>query len=398
MKSTSRSTLRMRRSAVALSGVALFAIAGTGVAASTGPADPVLPPLDPAALQGAIAGLPDAETTGALLRITGGAGEWSGTSGVSDLGTGAPVSPESRFRIGSITKTFTAVVVLQLAAENRVDLDRTVEHYLPGLLPSGYPDITVRQLLDHTTGLPGIDLPSDPQWIVANRYTAFSPQEVLATATANPMLFPPGTAQKYSNTNYILAGMLVEAVTGRPYGAEVHERILRPLHMRGTSVPGDDPNLPRPHAHGYLDVGDGELVDMTRMNQSIPWAAGEMISTAEDLDRFIVALFRGELLPAKENELMFTLPDPSVKTFDGDGDPTNDQPAIYGQGLQAYPGDGFVAWGKTGMRYGYTNGVFATRDLERRVVYSVNSTTKQSDGQPAIVQRIAAAVMPPAAR
>ncbi|HET6501012.1 MAG TPA: serine hydrolase domain-containing protein [Amycolatopsis sp.] len=373
------------RTAAAVTGIALLAVTAAPSAAFAAPAPPTaaavaLPPLNTTALSQAISGLPDADETGALLEIRGPAGSWTGTSGVSDLGTAAPVPTDAHFRIGSITKTFTAVVVLQLVAEHRVDLDQPVQRYLPGVLPADYPPITVGQLLDHTSGLPAIDLPEDPQWVLDNRYTVFTPAEVLATATRHPMTFTPGSAQQYTNTNYVVAGMLIEKVTGRAYGAEVHDRILRPLGLRDTSVPGNDPSLPEPYSHGYLAV-NGQLVDVTRMNQSIPWAAGEMISTAADLDRFITALFRGDLVPPGQLRAMFTLP--TVKIFG------TDQPAIYSDGLMTATVNGVTVWGKTGTRYGYTDGVWATRDLARRIIYSVNSTSKDEQGQPAIVGRIA---------
>ncbi|WAL69619.1 serine hydrolase [Amycolatopsis cynarae] len=369
-----------------MTGAALLTTVTTPSALAAGSSASTLPPVDAAALTEAISGLPSDEATGALLQIRGRAGCWTGTSGVADLSTNAPVPADAHFRIGSITKIFTAVVVLQLAAEHRIDLDRPVQHYLPGVLPAGYPDITVAQLLDHTSGLPHIDFPEDPQWMVDNRYTVFTPDQVLATATRHPMNFAPGTAQQYTNTNYIVAGMLVEKVTGRAYGDEVRDRILRRLDLRETSVPGNDPDLPEPYVHGYIRA-NGTLVDVTSMNQSIPWAAGGMISTAADLDRFFTALFRGELLPARELGLMFTLP--PVKVF-GTG-----QPAFYSEGLLATKINGVTVWGKTGTRYGYTSGVFATRDLQRRIVYSVNTTSKDESGQPEIIWKIANAATAP---
>ncbi|MEV6900805.1 serine hydrolase domain-containing protein [Amycolatopsis sp. NPDC051372] len=347
------------------------------------PARSTLPPMNPASLAGAIAGLPNAQATGALVQVRGSAGAWSGVSGTADLSTGAPVPANAHFRIGSITKTFTAVVVLQLAAEHRLDLDAPVQRYLPGLLPANYPRITVAQLLNHTSGLPGVDLPEDPQWILDHRYTVFTPQQVLATAFQHDLVFAPGTSQQYTNTNYLVAGLLVEKLTHHSYGDEVRDRILRPLGLRDTSVPGNDPNLPAPYAHGYQLV-NGQLVDLTRMNQSIPWAAGEMISTTGDLDKFLIALFQGRLVPKPVLQRMFTVP--AVTTFG------TDDPAIYSQGLMTETVNGVTVWGKTGSRYGYTNGIWATRDLQRRVVYSINTTDKDFDGQPEIVQKLALAI------
>jgi len=360
------------------------AVAATAFAALPASAATALPPPNDAALSAAIAGLPNQETTGALVRITGSAGDWSGSSGVSDIRTGAPVRRDGYVRIGSITKVYTAVMLLQLAQEHRIDLDRPVQRYLPGVLPAGYPKVPVRTLLDHTSGLPSVDIPGlyEPQWILGHRYEHWSPRQVVDTAVRHPIDFPPGTAQKYTNTAYVTAGMIVEKVTGRSYARNLRDRITGPLHLRHTYYPGDDPHLPRPAARGYLDV-DGELVDVTEMNQSIPGAAGAIIATAADLDGFVTGLFRGRLLAPAMMARLFTIPD--VPMFDGSG------PAIYSQGLMRVTVNGMTVWGKTGSRYGYASGVFATRDLQRKLAYSVNPTVKSPDGQPLIVQKIAAA-------
>jgi D-alanyl-D-alanine carboxypeptidase len=346
-------------------------------------AQPALPPPNERALEAAIAGLPTSDVTGALVRITGSAGSWSGTSGVSDLRTNAPVDPAGSIRIGSVTKVFTAVMVLQLAQEHRIDLDQPVQRYLPGVLPASYPPVPVHTLLDHTAGLPSVDIPglADPQWILDHRFDRWTPAQVLATATQHPIDFDPGTKQKYTNTVYVVAGMLVEKVTGRSYARNLRDRITGPLNLCHTYYPENDPHLPNPAARGYIDV-DGELVDVTEMNQSIPGTAGAIIATAADLDAFITGLFEGRLLGPAMTDRLFTLP--NAKQVDGT-DP------IYSQGLMKVTVNGMTVWGKTGSRYGYSSGVFATRGLERKLTYSVNPTVKSADGQPPIVQSIAAA-------
>jgi D-alanyl-D-alanine carboxypeptidase len=362
---------------------ALAAVAAAAVVLTAAPAQAAtLPPPNDAALKAAISGLPNPDTTGALVRITGSAGEWHGTSGVSDLTTNAPVNPGGLFRIGSTTKVFTAVMVLQLAQERRIDLSRPVQHYLPGLLPANYPPIPVHTLLEHTSGLPHVDIPgmADPQWVVDHRFDRWTPQQVLATATRHEHMFTPGTAQMYSNTSYLVAGLLVEKITGKSYNRALQERIANPLNLCHTYEPGNDPRLPNPAARGYITVDD-RLVDVTEMNQSIPWAAGGMISTAEDLEKFVTALFGGRLLGPAMTQRLFTVPD--VDLFDGTG------PATYSQGLQTITLNGVTMWGKTGSRYGYSSGAFATRDLARKAVYSVNATTKSTEGQPRIVLMIA---------
>ncbi|MFI6303078.1 serine hydrolase domain-containing protein [Amycolatopsis thailandensis] len=337
---------------------------------------------DPAALSAAIRGLPDRDTTGALVRVTGESGSWSGTSGVADIRTHAPVRPDGFFRIGSTTKVYTAVMVLQLAQEHRIDLEQPVQRYLPGVLPADYPPVPVRTLLDHTSGLPSVDIPGlyDPRWILAHRYEHWNPRRVVDTALRHPIDFRPGTAQKYTNTAYVMAGMLVEKVTGQSYARNLRDRITVPLGLWRTYYPEDDPRLPNPAARGYLDV-DGKLVDVTEMNQSIPGAAGAIISTAEDLDKFITGLFQGRLLDRSMMPRLFAVPD--VPMFDGSGR------ASYSQGLMKLSLNGITVWGKTGSRYGYASGIFATRDLSRVVAYSVNPTVKSPDGQPLIVQKIA---------
>ncbi|WP_460406891.1 serine hydrolase domain-containing protein [Actinophytocola sediminis] len=365
--------------------IAIVAVAAAAVVvASPAAAAAALPPPNDAALTAAISGLPNQETTGALVRITGSAGDWSGTAGVADLRTGAPVRPDGYFRTGSTTKVYTAVMVLQLAQEHRIDLDQPVQRFLPGLLPADYPPVPVYTLLDHTSGLPSVDIPGlyDPQWILDHRFEHWSPRQVVDTALRHPIDFQPGTAQKYTNTAYVTAGMIIEKVTGRSYARNLRDRITGPLHLRHTYYPGDDPRLPNPAARGYLDV-DGDLVDVTEMNQSIPGTAGAIISTAADLDRFITGLFRGRLLGKAMMTRLFTIPD--VPMFDGSG------PASYSQGLQRLTVNGVTVWGKTGSRHGYASGIFATRGLERKLAYSVNPTVKSQDGQPLIVQKIAAA-------
>jgi D-alanyl-D-alanine carboxypeptidase len=364
--------------------VTIIAAAATAISAvPAGAATPVPPPND-AALRAAISGLPSQEATGALVRITGSAGAWSGVAGVSDVRTGAPVRADGRFRIGSATKVFTGVMVLQLAQERRIDLNEPVQRYLPGVLPADYPPVPVYTLLDHTSGLPSVDIPglTDPRWVLEHRYEHWSPRQVLDTALRHPIDFQPGTAQKYANTSYVTAGMIVEKVTGRSYARNLRERITGPLGLCHTYFPEDDPGLPNAAARGYLNV-DGELVDATEMNQSIPGAAGGMISTAEDLDGFVTGLFRGRLLGHEMMTRLFAVPDVSMS--DGSG------PAFYSQGLMRIVVNGMEVWGKTGSRHGYSSGVFATRGLERKLVYSVNPTVKSPDGQPKIVQRIAAA-------
>ncbi|MFD8592078.1 serine hydrolase domain-containing protein [Streptomyces sp. NPDC059637] len=398
-----RRPLLAATAALLLAGTALAGAAAPGAAAAPTPESASatasasaasLPPLDRTALCRVLADVPNEEVSGALVRISGSAGEFRATSGVADLRTGRPVPHRARFRIGSISKTFTAAVVLRLADRGEVDLDGTVQQYLPGLLPDGFPDVTVRQLLNHTHGIPGNTIPhKDPDWFFEHRYDVFDPREVVTgglRGAGGREVFAPGSAQQYGNTGYLVAGLVVEAVTGRPYAEVLEEEVLRPAGLRHTSLPSG-PELRGPHARGYeaVETADGtRYVDITEASPSLPWAAGGMVSTAADLDRFVTALFRGEVVPKEQLAEMFTVPDVWKHGAEGK------EKASYSVGLTRYDIGGLTVWGKSGDRPGYNNGVGATEDLSRRLVYSVN-TLHMGGSQPRTAERIIAAALVP---
>ncbi|MFC6408175.1 serine hydrolase domain-containing protein [Planobispora longispora] len=365
--------------------------AGTAGAAAAATPDRVVtqaqtqvPPINEAALGQAIAGLPAPDATAAEVRVGGSAGSWHGVSGVRDLRTGRPARKGMRFRAGSVTKMFTTAVVLQLVAEGEISLDGTIQEYLPGLLPADYPAITVGQVLNHTSGLPSPKLSNDFADIYATRFKTWTPEEYVAQAVANPIEFTPGDWQHYLNINTFVAGLLIEKVTGNSYEHEVTARILRPVGMRDSYLPGRSVRVRGPHNRGYqvvpegfpgaVEYGDAHVVDMTETSVTSTWASGDLISTTADLEKFVNALFRGEIVPAAQLEPMFTVP--GVKQY-GTG-----HPAVYTSGMSKLelPG-GIVAYGKTGARYGSATGVGATRDLSRTVVYSLNSTDAKAAGQ-----------------
>ncbi|TQJ90327.1 serine hydrolase [Streptomyces sp. SLBN-31] len=329
---------------------------------------------DADALRAAIAGLPDADATAALIRV-GGDGTWRGTAGVRDVRTGASALANGRFRAGSVTKVVTAAIVLQLAAEGRVDLDGTVQRYLPGLLTADFKPVTVRELLNYTSGLrPGTSLGDTVEEGYPHRFETLTPRQVVAASVAKGPAYDPGTRQDYDNIHYTVLGMLIEKVTGDSYAHQAAVRIFRPLGMRDSSFPvGADPRVHGPHNRGY-DWIDGELTDVTDWNMSDRWAAGDLISTTADLERLLVGLFRGRVVPEPQLKEMFTLPDvPGAR---------------YAAGLERFELNGRVIWGKTGSRPGYATVIAATRDLSRTLVYSVDSTDAKGDGL-AIAERFA---------
>ncbi|MEH1163961.1 serine hydrolase domain-containing protein [Micromonospora sp. CPCC 205539] len=279
--------------------------ATTALAVVAAPAAAVAAPreADRAGLQRRLDDVVAAGSVGALAEVRDEHGVWRGTSGVAELDTTRPVPVHGRFRVGSITKTFLAAVVLQLVGEGRLRLDDTVETWLPGVLPAGH-HTTVRQLLNHTSGsydyLRTLPMPPAPDFL-GIRWRTWTATELIQRAVANPPTFePPGSAYAYSNTNYLLLGQIVEEVTGRSYGEEVERRLIRPLRLRGTVMPGTSPWIPGPHPHGYVPILRGsetQLVDYTEINPSVMGASGEMISTTRDLNRFFAALLGGRLLP-----------------------------------------------------------------------------------------------------
>jgi D-alanyl-D-alanine carboxypeptidase len=284
-----------------------------------------------------------------------------------------PVPVNGKFRAGSISKTFVGTVILQLVAEHRLGLDDAVDDRLPGVLPAGT-GITVRELLNHTSGLPDylttFPRPGTPEFVNL-RWQTWSPNELIARVSDEPLLFTPGTQASYSNTNYLLLGQLIERITGNPYGKAIEQRIIRPLALHGTSVPGNDPFIHGPHAHAYMPVqqddGSMSLVDVTAFNPTIMWAGGEMISTTRDLNRFYDVLLSGDLLPPDlMKQMRTTAPD-----------------SIYGLGIiQQHLSCGITAWGKDGDAPGYSTWSFSTPDNRKRVTVSV--TWGEGDARDAV--------------
>ncbi|MEV4136614.1 serine hydrolase domain-containing protein [Dactylosporangium sp. NPDC049742] len=338
----------------------------------------------------AIAGLPDAEASGALLLLHDAGGCRQGAAGIADVRTGRTVPVDGRFRIGSMTKTFTAVVTLQLVAEGRLDLDETVQHYLPDLLPAGTAPVTVRQVLTYTSGINHVEVPNKQSaWFLEHRYDRWAKGSQIDTA--KPLAFTPGTKQRYGNVDYIVAGLLIEKVTGRTWESQIQRRIVEPLGLRGTTAPGRDVEVRGPHAHGYEATAAG-WVDVTRADTSLQWSAASIVSTAPDLDRFMVALFSGRLVPEPQLAEMFTVP-AGIKLYDGNDDPSDDKDGVYSAGLTKLPVGPLTLWGKSGDRPGYNNGMAATRDLSSRLVFSVNTLHMGGSDQPVRSQRIIAAAL-----
>ncbi|MEJ2855438.1 MULTISPECIES: serine hydrolase domain-containing protein [unclassified Saccharothrix] len=303
--STALEPRKTRRLGAAALTVAL--LAGAAIPANAAPTHPT----DRPELRKAVEAFADAGFLGIQVRLRDEKGEWVASAGRRSLDGTAKPPVDGRYRIGSTTKTIVATVVLQLVAEGRLGLDAPVADHLPrfGLDRR----ITTRMLLQHTSGLfshtgehypngtvvPG--LPSTGKDWADNRFRTYHPDELVRFSLSKPPRFAPGTSFNYSNTNYTVAALLIEAVSGHSYADEVGRRVLRPLGMRDTVVPGSWSGLPGPHSRGYFRYQDGtawKVVDVTRQDPSLLFGAGDMISTTADLGRFSAALQSGKLLPA----------------------------------------------------------------------------------------------------
>lgn len=287
------------------------ALAAALLAGATTPAMAATPRQDRPELQKAIQDVVDLGLAGVNLRVHDEKGDWAGSAGVRKLGQTAKPPTNGRFWTGSVNKPLTATLVLQLVAEGKVGLDTPVADYLPKLGLDRR--ITVRMMLQHTTGLFNYtgDFDADGKWETGipgkgkewldNRFKSYTAEELVRVALSKKPRFEPGADQRYANTNYTLAVLLIEKVSGRSYAEEMNRRILRRLGMRNTIVPGNRSQLPGPHAHGYFRYQEGgqwKVVDVSRQNSSLLTGAGALISTTQDLQTFMSSLMGGKLLPA----------------------------------------------------------------------------------------------------
>ncbi|MER5784498.1 serine hydrolase domain-containing protein [Streptomyces mobaraensis] len=305
------------------------------------------------------------------------------TAGVADLRTGRRIRRTDRFRAGSITKTVVATVVLQLAAEGRLPLDAPAAGLLPrpaalwlrragsregsraGSREGSGRNVTIRQLLTHTSGLysytddASLLRSSFGTGFAGHRFETHPPEALVRTALGHRPYAPPGARYHYSNTDYVLLGMAIRQVTGRSYAEEVRRRVIRRLGLTGTSLPGTRVTLPEPHGRAYSPTPRGGPADVTDLNPSVAGAAGELVSTLPDLNRFLSALLGGELLPAGALRLMRD---------------TGASRGRYGMGL--FPVRlpcGVTLWGHNGEINGSYAATMGTADGRHVLTYRANS-------------------------
>jgi D-alanyl-D-alanine carboxypeptidase len=331
--------------------------------------------------------LVDEGMTGAIVRVDDGHAVVQFTVGLSDLSQRRDLQVGDESRVGSITKTFVAVLVLQLVAERRLGLDDPVQRWLPGQVPNGSA-ISVRMLLNHSSGL--FDYANDPvvQDVLRGGSAPLrSPQQLLAMSAAHKPLFAPGTRWTYSNTNYIALGLILQKVTGRSLQQLVDQRISRPLGLTHTYLQMGPGFRSGPYAHGYSDpddyagvVVDGH-VDTTGLDLRWGWTAGGMVSTAPELAAVYSAVLSGRLVPpAQLQQMKATIP----TSMPGVG---------YGLGIQEEVGAcGTRAWLHTGGIAGYTS-VAAVDDTGERTGVLLIPSDVASEARHVAAQRLFDAIL-----
>lgn len=345
------------------------------LAPATAAAKPEARPAAPPSLRQLAKGIVAAGSPGAVVYVRDSRGARAGVAGYANLRTKERLTADHVFRVGSISKTFVATLVLQLEAEGRLQLEDSVERWLPGLVPNGQ-GITLRQLLNHTSGI--YNYTQDQAFLDAmtrNPRGTWTPEALVRVATAHRPLFPPGGAWSYSNTGYILLGLVVEKASGRKLADELALRIFAPLGLARTSLPAAA-TMTAPFAHGYVRPGNGFIAtpggrptDITAWNPSWAWAAGAIVSTAGNLARFYSALLGGELLaPAQLRELKTT-----VQVAGG--------PDRYGLGIVLAPLQCAQAWGHGGAVPGYTALAYSSEDTSRQTIVLINTSVTSAIAQ-----------------
>jgi D-alanyl-D-alanine carboxypeptidase len=331
------------------------AAAGPPAVPHTGPVPGRAAPEDGApVLRGLLDGMVATGASGAVARVDDGTGTVRLAAGKARLVPAQAMAPGARFRVGSVTKTFIATVALMQEQLGHLSLDDAVGRWLPRAVP-GADRITLRMLLNHTSGL--YNYTDDPGFLA--RYhrdptLGWAPRQLVAIAVAHRPLFPPGRRWSYSNTNYIVAGMLIEKATGQNIHRMVRERIIDPLHLAGTTFPAHDRGIDGFYAHGYLapSATDPDYADVTRAAPSLAWTAGAVISTVDDLRGFYRALLGGRLLrPRQLREMLTTVPvTPQFR---------------YGLGIFSVRTPCGLLWGHDGDIPGYHTMAFSDRTGQR---------------------------------
>ena len=339
-----------------------------GVACLVAPALAARGPAEPTAkLQWALDQVVAAGAPGAIVLVRDGDRTIRLSSGYGNLAPLTPIRVSDRSRIGGVTKSFVATVVLQLVGERELGLDDTVEQWLPGVISNGEA-ISITRLLNHTSGI--YNYSADPTILapyLAGDFTRiFDPRVGVQVAADHGPLFAPGSAFAYSNTNYLLLAMIVEAATGNSISTELRARIFEPLGLRHTSYPTSS-EIEGSYIHGYFVFPEGPL-DATPWSPTLFGASGAILSNAKDVARFYRAVLSGRLLAHKLLKSMKTI-DP-VAT--GGVPDSGILGGGWGLGLLREEFPCGEAWGHDGENPGYKTAAWNSKNGKRQVVVIVN--------------------------
>jgi len=326
-----------------------------------------------------------AGASGYLTRIDDGRHVQTSAAGLADRATGRALRTTDQFEIGSNTKTFVSTLTLQEVARGHLSLEDRLERYLPGIVPNSR-KITLRQLLQHTSGV--FSYTADPAFFEQMEKSpqhVFTPRELIAVANRHRPDFAPGAGWNYSNTNYVLIGMILQKVTGRSVADLVQQRIAGPLGLRHTYYAD-----PRAHdtGPGYAHPYVAHLTGPTPTYQDMSarpiggWAdaAGAVISTSDELARFFSALLGGKLVPpAQLAQMKTTVPLPKAFPI----------PGGYGLGLFRKDTPCGSVWGHGGDTLGHHTTAEVTDDGRRTAVTDTNTEPSETDGLVPGTQRFA---------
>ncbi|MFC8956080.1 serine hydrolase domain-containing protein [Streptomyces sp. NPDC057101] len=303
------------------------------------------------------------------------------TAGVGDIATGRPPHPDDHMRIASIAKAFSGAVALRLVDQGKLSLDDTIGELLPDQ-PAAWHTVTLRQLLQHTSGLP--DFSADPEFleiITADPRHVFDSRRLLDFVADEPLLFAPGALYEYSNSDNIAVALMAEAATGRRYEALLKELVYRPLGLRRTSLP-QGYRLPQPYFHGYDVAPPAEPEDISEaISASGVWASGGIVSTPRELGAFMRGYGGPELLSEQTRKAQLTF------IPGGSSEPAGPGTNAAGLAIFQYTTRCGVLHGHTGNTPGYTQLAATTPDGTRSLTFSINTQTSKSN-KPALLARL----------
>ncbi|MEO3813182.1 serine hydrolase domain-containing protein [Sphaerisporangium sp. B11E5] len=370
-----RSPLRRLAAAGLTLGLALVTCAATTVPATALAGPPAAAPaaaLDRALLRQTLDAVRDAGMYGLYSAVHDGRERWQGASGVADVRTRRPVRPDMVHRVGSITKTFTTVALLQQAERGRLELDAPIARYLPDVVPGELGQaVTVRMLLNHTSGIGDYVVGAFPSLAVGspaslddNRFHRFTPRQLVAHGLAAPATGEPGQRFSYSNTNYVIAGLLLSKLTGGDAEGYITRHVIRKAGLRDTAFPRT-PFIPGPHSKGYEALYG--LIDPPRdysvYDMSWAYTAGAVVATMDDLSAFYRALLTGRLIGPRwlaEMQTTVTVPDAAGDTV------------FYGLGIYAMDLPCGRFWGHDGAVFGYGTISMSSADASRQFSVGIN--------------------------